>query len=203
MTGKGEQSGTLWRRNVKKTLSAVISILLIFSIALWVYVLYCVQTKEYVTIFGGNVFQIVSGSMEPQIPVGSLIVSQQSKMEEIQVGDVVVFRSAEPWMYRRVVLHRVVDISQINGETVLITQGDANPVADPRYVTRENLIGKMICCATEKHPIAGLYRLLTHKVGFCFLVIVPGVVLVGALLCDDLTQLKQMRGQSQKDRAQR
>ena len=67
--------------------------------------------------FGGAV--VLSGSMEPELSVGDLILVKES--DDIQVNDVVVYQSMNS-----LVVHRVVDVN----ENMITTQGDANNVAD-------------------------------------------------------------------------
>lgn len=55
------------------------------------------------SLFGKELFNVVSGSMEPEIPVGSLIMVQYEEPETIEEGEVIAF------VHRgSVVTHRVV-----------------------------------------------------------------------------------------------
>ena len=42
-------------------------------------------------LLGYEQYVVVSGSMEPAIPVGSLVMAKPVKPAELQVGDVIVF----------------------------------------------------------------------------------------------------------------
>lgn len=44
-----------------------------------------------VRLFGVQVYSVISGSMEPEYPVGSLIYVKEVKPSEVQVGDVITF----------------------------------------------------------------------------------------------------------------
>ena len=70
--------------------------------------------------FGVGSAVVLSGSMEPEISVGDLLIITEA--QSYQVGDVVVFQS-----YGSLVVHRIISI---DGESV-ITQGDANDTPDP------------------------------------------------------------------------
>lgn len=72
---------------------------------------------------------VLSGSMEPLIPVGSMIVVVPVVPEEIGVGDVVTYNA--PIQDGRVVTHRVVQIQQPGRRPVIVTKGDANAAPDP------------------------------------------------------------------------
>ena len=75
--------------------------------------------------------------MLPARPSGTPNLVHRCDVEDVNVGDVVTFRSEPDQTY---VAHRVVE----KGEGFLITRGDANPVNDPAPVTNENLVGKEI-----------------------------------------------------------
>ncbi|MCL1870777.1 MAG: signal peptidase I [Promicromonosporaceae bacterium] len=78
-------------------------------------------------VAGATPYAVLTGSMAPALPVGSLAVVRPR--EHIQVGDVITYqlRSGEP----EVVTHRVVGLGvTTGGERRYTTKGDANPIAD-------------------------------------------------------------------------
>ena len=75
------------------------------------------------SLFGYEVYTVVSGSMEPAIPVGSAIYLQAAVPETVTSGDVIAF-----YRGRGVVNHRVVENRTVSGE--FITKGDANEEND-------------------------------------------------------------------------
>ncbi len=125
---------------------------------------------------GGLSLKIVqSGSMEPSIPTGSLVII---KGEEIyNIGDVVTFgsrsRASVP------TTHRIVDSRISNGVVVYKTKGDANDTADPREIRVVDIIGKV----QFSIPYLGFVVDFARKpLGFILLVVVPaGIVLVDEL----------------------
>ncbi len=82
---------------------------------------------------------VLSGSMEPELSVGDLLVVAEA--DGYQVGDVVVYQSGGSG-----VVHRIIDI---DGETV-ITQGDANNTADAP-IALSQIKGTVVCAI----PLAG------------------------------------------------
>jgi len=79
---------------------------------------------------------IITGSMTPEIPVGSLIVIVPTKADDIKVGDDISFVTAGD----KVVTHRVVEIDREKNE--FITWGIANdPSARDAPNRYENIIG--------------------------------------------------------------
>ena len=47
-----------------------------------------VATRGYVTIGGRSLFRVVTGSMEPTISVGAVLVCKDTEIEQIQKGDI-------------------------------------------------------------------------------------------------------------------
>lgn len=87
-------------------------------------------------LFGCYTANVVSGSMEPEIPVGSLIIAAPDDYEKLQKGDIVVYSSA-----LSEVTHRVVSNDTIVRE--VITKGDANAQEDMNPVPYYQIIGKV------------------------------------------------------------
>lgn len=85
-------------------------------------------------LVGGMPLSVLTGSMRPHLPPGTLVVIKPTPVEEIEVGDVITFqiesgRSA-------VVTHRVIErsVDSASGEVRFTTQGDANNTPDPEPV---------------------------------------------------------------------
>lgn len=85
-------------------------------------------------IVGGTPLTILTGSMTPTLPPGTLVVVKPTPVDEIGIGDVLTFQleSGKPTL----VTHRVVGRStdSRSGELRFITQGDANNTPDAAAV---------------------------------------------------------------------
>jgi len=174
-----------------KILSVSTTILLIVAVVFCFTVVFQIQTKRYVSIFGFSVFRVVSDSMEPAIPVGALILNQETDIEKIQVGDIVCFRSMESYMNGNIVTHRVVDIKTIDGKIALTTRGDSNNSEDSYYVVADNLIGKVIAVTGEDSFLLNAYSVLTSGIGFFTLIIIPVVILAAIILHENLKKIQR------------
>ena len=87
-------------------------------------------------LFGVEFRAVVTGSMTPELPVGSLVVIVPTKAENINIGDDVAF--VDPGS--RVITHRVVEIDREKNE--FTTWGIANaPAATDRPSRYENILG--------------------------------------------------------------
>ena len=91
-------------------------------------------------MMGYEVYTVVSGSMEPEIPVGSLICIEGAEPTEIAEGEVIAFYSSVD--AGAVITHRIVENRVISGE--FITKGDANEKEDMLPVPYGNVIGRAV-----------------------------------------------------------
>ena len=90
---------------------------------------------------GATPYTILTGSMQPQMPPGTLVVTRPVDPSEIKVGTVLTYQleSGEA----AVVTHRVIGIGvDGTGERIFRTQGDANDVADELPVRAEQIRGE-------------------------------------------------------------
>lgn len=92
---------------------------------------------------GATPYTILTGSMDPTYPPGTLVVVREADPDEIATGDVVTFqlRSGEP----AVATHRVVGVGRatVGDEVVLTTKGDANAAADAEPVRAVQVRGRV------------------------------------------------------------
>ncbi len=84
-------------------------------------------------LFGLRPVVVISGSMEPELPVGSVALITPVAYADLEVGDVVTVPRPKGL---GLVTHRVVGLPTIDGSPALELKGDANRVNDPQpYVT--------------------------------------------------------------------
>lgn len=91
-------------------------------------------------VTGATPYTVLTGSMRPGMPPGSLVVTKPVEAGKLKVGDAITYqiRSGEP----EVVTHRIVSLSQtLGGETLFTTQGDANPGPDEKPVKAAQIRG--------------------------------------------------------------
>ena len=177
------------RKLSEKIFSIATSVLLAIAILFCGTVMYQIKTNGYVTIFGCSVFRVVSESMGDTMPVGSLIISQKTDIESIKEGDIISFFSRESYMGGQIITHRVAEIKDRDGELLLVTRGDANNSVDGFYVTKENFIGKIIVILRPEGFITTLYSILTNKIGFFSVVVVPVIILVTIIMQENIKKI--------------
>ncbi|MBQ2613157.1 MAG: signal peptidase I [Methanobrevibacter sp.] len=92
---------------------------------------------------------VVSGSMEPAFYRGDIVLVEKADFlgihefnpKDVKVGDVVVYDAA--W-YNQPVIHRVINIVDINGTTMYVIKGDNNNGPDPYYVKADQIKEKVV-----------------------------------------------------------
>lgn len=97
-------------------------------------------TNEVPSIFGYKAFTVVTGSMEPTINIGSLIIVEEVDSKEINTQDIITYRNENT---NSVTTHRVVDIDYSDG-IKFITKGDANNVKDNKAINFDLLEGRVV-----------------------------------------------------------
>jgi len=88
---------------------------------------------------GASTFTITGRSMEPALPLGTLVVTRPA--DDLAIGDVVTFQlvSGEP----EVATHRIVGVTFTGDRTAYVTRGDANAAADAETVLAEQVRGRL------------------------------------------------------------
>ena len=131
-----------------------------------------------VRLVGIRPYAVVSGSMEPVYPTGSLLYVRRVVADTLAVGDAITFMLDED----TVATHRIIEIIPDEEEGVLRfrTQGDANDTPDGTPVHEKNIIGKPLFAIpylgyfahfVQKPP--GLYLAIGFAVVLAVLVFLP------------------------------
>lgn len=89
--------------------------------------------------FGYKTYVIVSGSMEPNLKIGDIVVVKKVNENELNVGDIISFRQGQ-----NVVTHRISQIKYEYGERIYITKGDNNNTEDNGSIDYSYIEGKVI-----------------------------------------------------------
>lgn len=88
------------------------------------------------SLFGYKAFVISSGSMEPTLNIGDIVITKETKQEQIQKNNIITFMEDG-----YTVTHRVADIIEKDGDTYYQTKGDNNNTYDAELVKYEDIEG--------------------------------------------------------------
>jgi signal peptidase I len=112
---------------------------------------------------------ILSGSMAPRIPTGSLVLATPQPASAVRVGDVIIFRA--PVAGHRLIAHRVVAVLEHGPRPIVQTKGDANSARDPWQARTD---GGPIWTVRSEVPLLGYVTVFTQR-SWPFLVLVLGI----------------------------
>lgn len=138
ITGEGEKSLAEKLRSGFNVFLTVFTALMVAFIA---YIMACSARGKPVEVFGRSLLTVVTGSMEPSLHTGDYIYVKRVPADELEVGDVITFRSEESDVYGKLVTHRIIEITP---EGDFITKGDANKIEDSKNVREDQIVGKYI-----------------------------------------------------------
>ena len=114
---------------------------------------------------------VLSGSMEPAVHVGSVIVLRPQS--EYYENDIVTF--GDDTANKIPTTHRIVESRIQSDTTYFVTKGDSNDDPDPREITERDIKGKVLFSI----PLLGyLIDFAKRPIGFALLIIVPGAIIV-------------------------
>jgi signal peptidase len=139
-------------------------------------------TRALPLIAGGTTLVVAGASMEPTIPMGSLVFDLPAAADALHPGDVVSIRVGAE---RAVFTHRVTRIAELADGTYVETRGDANPTVDPALVPVSAVIGR----TTLSIPYLGFaVAVLSTVQGVALLFAVAGMLLAGAWLVESFEE---------------
>mgnify|MGYP004632659707 FL=1 len=122
------------KRILKLFLYSLIAFLLICNVYLILQVIK--NPTDTAQLFGYRCFSVASGSMEPTLQIGDLIITKEKSKKDIKVGDIISFKDGDSN-----ITHRVIKVISQNGEILYQTKGDNNNVSDEKNIKYEDVEG--------------------------------------------------------------
>jgi len=160
-------------RIVKTFLVTLVIILLIVTLLLAIFIVVGIVLSDdrQMSPWGTGFFIISTGSMEPSIPVGSVIFVREVAADKIAVNDIITYLSENR---QDIVTHRVMAISEGDGRYVFTTRGDANNT-DDSPLAFDRVIGRVVYYISGNSFLIGVFN-DAKTIGI-------GIVILGAALC--------------------
>ena len=134
-------------------------------------------TSDEVPCVAGKLPLIVlTDSMYPEIQSGDLIICNTAEPEDIENGDVIAFFDPAG-NGSTIVSHRVIEVTELNGETAWRTKGDNNNTEDLLLVTGDKLVAVYEGARLPGFGNVALFMQTTPGLIVC--VVLPILLLVG------------------------
>ena len=130
----------------KKLLKILGTILLIVLIAVVILMFNARLSGEAPSVFGYQIFRVSSGSMEPELMIGDVILVKQADVEDIQKGDIVTYKGEEGDFANKFITHKMIEDPQyVDGEYVFKSQGIVEGALPDPVWYEDQLLGEFVC----------------------------------------------------------
>lgn len=137
-----------------------------------------------------KLFVVQSGSMQPAIKTGSLVVIKPSAKYE--KGDIISYKvqpTADIKNPKAVITHRIYEVLQEKGITYYTTKGDANETPDFNKVAKDLVLGRVIFNVPVLGYPVGFAKTQT---GFVLLIVIPATIIVYSELMNIKNEAKKL-----------
>jgi signal peptidase I len=161
-------------RLARRTLDVLLGALILFVLGV------VVLARVIPILTGGGTFVVGGGSMEPAIPLGSVVVALPVAADQLAPGDVVSVRVGEQ---QALFTHRIVRLMEREDGLWLETKGDANDDPDPAIIPATGVVGRVAVTI----PLLGYaVRMVATAPGIMFLLALGAFMLAAAWLLESL-----------------
>lgn len=165
------------KENSRNVLNKIMTVVVVLLAALCIILAVKVIGGKDTSIFGYQIYHIMTGSMEPTIPTGSTVITKRVDPYILEVGDVITFISRDEAIYGNANTHRIIGIDDSNGERRFITKGDANGTADSIEVPVGDVKGKVIFHANLR-GFSMFFNFMRTGYGFLTVVCLPFIFIL-------------------------
>lgn len=171
--------GKAGRKTAKRLLDWLVNVIVALAVLLVAFMFFAPR-------LGYNMHPVLSGSMEPALRVGGVVITQLIKVDEVKKGDVISYKIDE-----QRITHRVIEVSKAGGKVQFQTKGDANEEPDPyAVIPKGEKVPKVVYFVPYFGFLAGF---LKHKTNFFLLIGIPAVCLVALYLWDIWREARKTR----------
>lgn len=121
--------------------------------------------------FGGWRFEaILTGSMEPTLPVGGVVIIKPVDTSTIDRDDIITYR-----LGKSLITHRVIGVIVQSDENLFVTKGDANEDIDRSQIPESSVVGKAIASIPYFGYLAAFVK---TRLGLLLTICLPGFVII-------------------------
>lgn len=141
-------------------------------------------------VMGFSVMRVASDRMEPNIPVNSLIVTRKTNPNDLQIGDVVIYGSANHTTLTHRI-HEIIEDDALKGREFVL-KGDALATTDMKIATGPGIIGRVIFIS---YPVGRALLFFKNQ----FLLVIAIVVVMLVIIFAVNAKAKNLGKKSKKD----
>lgn len=175
-----------------KFISSTVNVVLFLSLVVMTFVVISAKASGgEPQVFGYQIKNVLSGSMEPEIQTGSIIAVkplEDAEKSTLSKGDIITYQRENDSL----VTHRIVDVQKVGTSITYQTKGDNNNAPDAEPILAQNVVGTYTDFTI---PYAGyLMNYAGSKAGSIALMILPGIMLLfysGYLIWNAIKQFER------------
>ncbi len=150
-----------------KVVCKVLKYLLLIILLVIVLFNFKVNNNDLVSLFGYSSLKVVSGSMQPKIKVGDVVIIKNSN--NYNINDIITFKDEGSY-----ITHRIIKID--NGK--ITTKGDFNNKKDDKIIKMKDVVGKVILVIPFMGNIMNnlsnpIVLFIIFVIGFILITIIP------------------------------
>ena len=156
---------------IEYTIYSILGMILILNVVILAKSL--LHPNDIPGVFGYKPFVVLSGSMEPNIRIGDLIIIKKTDVSTLEKNDIIAFRGDK----NLVTTHRIINVINTGNDVCFETKGDSNNVKDDEIVCSENIEGKYI---KRYEKIGSLILFIQEPLGFGMMIMT--ILLIGIII---------------------
>jgi signal peptidase I len=128
------------------------------------------------SLFGYNILTVISGSMEPTLEVGSIVVDERIAPLDARPGDIVSFH--DPSRGDRLVTHRLQSVRADGRIASMVTKGDANNAVERWSVPTDGEIGRVVYHVPKVGYVRGALTGIGARLGLLLIALGLGAAMI-------------------------
>ena len=148
-------------------------------------------SNNRVSLFNLRIFTVVSGSMEPKYKIGDVLISMETKPEDIKVGDTISYIGERGTVAGKIITHQVESIDKdLNNKYVFHTKGLANDISDIYPVTEDQVYGVVVY---KVFLLSLVYKVIGTTWGLFVFVVIPLLYIIGSEMLEIMLEKEEER----------
>ena len=132
-----KRAENILKRKINILIYIILIPILIYNISLIIQAV--IKTSETPNFLGIKTYVIISGSMEPSLQIGDIVIVKKVAQNELKQGDIISYRQGQS-----VITHRIAEVIDKGGEVEYKTKGDNNNAEDSGIISYEMIEGKVV-----------------------------------------------------------
>jgi signal peptidase len=132
-----KRAENILKRKINILIYIILIPILIYNISLIIQAV--IKTSETPNFLGIKTYVIISGSMEPNLQIGDIVIVKKVAQNELKQGDIISYRQGQS-----VITHRIAEVIDKEGEVEYKTKGDNNNAEDSGIISYEMIEGKVV-----------------------------------------------------------